>query len=115
MVSNIRYIKNLIRGLISLGILMYFFYISKSFHIIFIPFIIAVIIGILKNIFMIFNLNKLILIIDKLFIVNILTFLFGFIAYYCYLSIKNGNILSVIYTFPFWFVGICILYKNIKE
>lgn len=113
--NNIKAIKNILSGIFVMGILIYFLCLNHSFKIAFLPFILCILISILKNIFSILNLDKLVYISNKLYGIVFLLFWFCFLGYFCYLSIKNGNIVSIIYTLPFWFMVGVILYKIIKE
>lgn len=113
--NNARAIKNIISSFFIMGILIYFVFLNSSFQIVFLPFLLCVLISILKNIFSLFNLDKLVFICNKLYGFVFLAFWFCFLGYFCYISLKNHDIVSVLATSPFWFIGGCVLYRLIKE
>lgn len=48
----------------------------------------------------------------KLYIIGFLIFWFGVLIFGCYISLINREYQILIFTIPFWLVGIYIIYKN---
>lgn len=113
MKNKIFFIRNLIISIIVAGIL--FSMIIKTSDIkskiIMIPFIICSLASIGKNIFLIIEKKKYADIFSKLFIIGFLFFWFGFLVTWCYLNIKDANYLALLFSLPFWIVGIYITRK----
>ena len=81
-------------------------------RIVLIPFLIAAAATLGKLCFVYFkNINWMILM-DKLYIIGFLLFWFGFLIVATYISINNKQYDMLLFSIPFWIVGIYIVYKN---
>lgn len=114
MKNNLFFIRNLISSLIITILLIYFFIKTPSNKIIFIPFLICGIVSIFKSIFLIIGNPTLIILCNKLYIISFLLFWFGFLIYWCYQCFIIQEYLSLLFSIPFWLVGINIIKTKIK-
>lgn len=102
-------IKKLITSIFSTILLLYFIINTTSPKIIFIPFLICSISMAGKSIAQIFKLKTIARAFQKLFILGLLLFLIGFLVVACYISIRDKNYNLLIFSIPFWIVGIYLL------
>ena len=74
--------------------------------VIMLPFLLCSIASIAQNVCLMLNKNNLVGIFHKLFVSSFLLFWFGFLLLGSYLFIKAQNYFSLLFTLPFWLVGI---------
>lgn len=106
------YINKLISSIFITLLLIYFLIITPNRKLIFIPFLLCSISNIGKNVCMLLDKKKFANIFHKLFIISFLTFWFGILAFGSYLFVKEHNYFSLLFTIPFWLVGIYIVRKS---
>lgn len=75
------------------------------------PFLLCSAFLVAKNICFMLDKKKLAMVFSKLFIVGFLLFWFGILIYVNYIFIKNGEYFSLLFTLPFWLVGIYVTCK----
>lgn len=103
--------RNLISSILITILLLYFMTKSPSPKIIFVPFLICSISMAGKSIARILDKQKLELIFGKLFILGFLLFFIGFLVVAGYISIRDKNYSMLVFSIPFWIVGIYLI-KN---
>ena len=94
-------------------ILISIFIKTPNNKIILIPFLICSISLLGKNLFLILNKEKNSKLFHKIFIFSFFIFFFGFIFYWCYLSIINKTYSSLIFAIPFILIGIYFVKKKL--
>lgn len=109
------FISKLIYSILIAVVLIYLCLKTPSNKIIFIPFLICSFAQILKYIFLILEKTKYIQVINKIFVVGFLLFWFGFLVYSIYYSLLKKEYSLLLFSIPFWLVGILILKKLIKD
>ena len=109
------YIKNLILSVIITFLLLYFYSMTPNGKLVLIPFIICSFSILLKNIFLLTNKEKYVIIFNKIFIIGFLLFWFGFLSFSCYISFINKEYSIILFTIPFWLVGFHIIKKYLKK
>ena len=77
------------------------------------PFIVCVLASIGKNIFMIKDNYKYSNIFSNIYFISFFTFFFGILVIWCYLVIRDGNYAMLIFSIPFWIIGIFFVSKKI--
>lgn len=80
-------------------------------RIIILPFLLCSIMELVKIVFLFFNKPDVAKLFHKLYIIIFLCYWFGFLGYWCYASFQNQNYLSLLFSIPFWLVGIKIVKK----
>lgn len=106
------YISQIIRNLIIIIFLSWVFLNNIGFmKFMVIPFIICLIISITKNICLLVGKDKYANIFNKLYAIVFLLFAFSFLIFWCYTVIKNNNYIALIFTIPFWILGIYFIRK----
>ena len=103
--------KNLITSLLATVLLLHFMIKSPSPKIIFIPFLICSLSMVGKSIARIMNKEKMEFIFGKMFTLGFLLFFIGFLIFAGYVSIRDKNYSLLIFSIPFWIVGIFLI-KN---
>lgn len=103
--------RNLMSSIMVTMALLYFMVKSPSPKIIFVSFLICGISMAGKSIAQILNKKKLELIFGKLFILGFLLFFIGFLVVAGYISIRDKNYSLLMFSIPFWLVGIFLI-KN---
>lgn len=107
------FIMKTIRSLLVTGLLITI--LTKNTNtfsrIIILPFIIACLLSVVKNICLYANKPNYANIFNKLYTISFIIFWFGFLIFICYLSFKSNNYLLLIFSIPFWLVGIYIIRK----
>lgn len=109
--KNSLHMRSLISSIVATLMLLYFFTDSQNPKIIFIPFLICSLSMIGKSIAQIMSKKKLELIFGKIFVLGFLLFFIGFLVVATFLSIKDRNYGLLIFSIPFWLIGIFLL-KN---
>ena len=104
--KNSLYIRNLISSMIATVMLLYFMAKSPSPKIIFIPFLICSLSMAGKSIARILKKQKMEYVFGKLFVFGFLMFFFGSLIFAGYISIRDKNYSLLIFSIPFWIVGI---------
>jgi len=103
--------KNLITSLFVTILLLYFMLKSPSPKIIFVPFLISSISMAGKSIARLLKKERLEFICGKLFVLGFLLFFIGFLIVAGYVSLRDKNYSLLIFSIPFWLVGIFLI-KN---
>ena len=114
MKNKIFFINRLISSLLITILLIYFFIKTPNNKIIFIPFLICSFASLFKNIFLIIDNPNLIKLFNQIYIVGFSLFWFGFLIYWCYQCFIIQEYLSLLFSIPFWLVGINIIKTKIK-
>lgn len=111
---NLRNAKQTIAVLITSIFLSYVLITTKDLltRIIVIPFLLFGISFFFKNVCIMLNKNKLAKMFSKINMIAFLIYLFGFITFWCYTSLKIGAYIQIIFSIPFWIVGIFIIRKR---
>lgn len=104
--------KNLITSLFATALLLYFMAKSPSPKIIFFPFLICSLSMVGKSIARILNKEKMEFIFGKIFTLGFLVFFIGFLIFAGYTSIRDKNYSLLIFTIPFWLMGIFLIRKR---
>lgn len=112
MIKAVNFIK-LIRSFLITLVLVILFFNTSNGKLILIPFIICSIALLLKDLFIIFNKEKYLKIFDKLYIIGFFIFWFGFLIYFDYLCFIDKNYQLLIFSIPFWLVGIFFIKKKL--
>ena len=112
---NLRNIKQTITAIITSIFLSYILITTKDLltRIVVIPFLFFGISFFIKNVCIMFNKKKLAKIFSKINVIVFLVYLFGFITMWCYTSFKNGDYLQILFSIPFWIMGIYIVKKKL--
>ena len=76
------------------------------------PFIVCVLASIGKNIFMIKDNYKYSNIFSNIYFISFFTYFFGILIIWCYLVIRDGNYAMLIFSIPFWIIGIFLLVRR---
>ena len=105
------YFKNIIFSIFITAMLAYFMIKTPSPKIIFVPFLICSCSMAGENISLLLGKGKLAVAFHKLFAVGFLLFLFGFLFVAAYLSIRDKNYTLLVFSVPFWLVGL-VFAKN---
>lgn len=103
--------RKLIISVIAVLLLLYFMINTTSTKLVFIPFLICSLSMIGKSVAQIFGREKVAEIFQRLFVIGFLLFFMGFLLVVCYISIRDKNYSMLIFSIPFWIVGI-ILFRN---
>lgn len=101
--------RNLITSLFVTVSLLYFMIKSPSPKIIFIPFLICSLSMAGRSIARILNKEKMEFVFGKLFVLGFLIFFVGFLIVAGYTSIRDKNYSLLIFSIPFWLVGIFLI------
>ena len=107
--------KNLITSLLATVLLLHFMIKSPSPKIIFIPFLICSLSMVGKNIARITNKEKMEFIFGKMFTLGFLLFFIGFLIFADYVSIRDKNYSLLIFSIPFWLIGIFLIRKRFLD
>ena len=59
-----------------------------------------------------FNKKQLAKLFSKINVIAFLVYFFSFMIVWCFTSIKNGDYLQILFSIPFWLIGIYILKKT---
>lgn len=99
--------------LVALSLLSYSFFKTTNVtaKVILTPFLICIFTMFIKDLMFIFNKNKFSKIYKNVFIISFLVFWFGFLIFFCYISIKNREYLYLLFSLPFWLAGVSIVNK----
>lgn len=103
--------RNLSSSLLVTVLLLYFMTKSPSPKIIFVPFLICSFSMVGKSIARILKKEKMEFVFGKLFVLGFLIFFIGFHVVAGYMSIRDKNYSLLIFSIPFWLVGIFLI-KN---
>ena len=104
--------KNLITSLLATVLLLHFMIKSPNPKIIFIPFLICSLSMVGKSIARIMNKEKMEFIFGKIFTLGFLVFFIGFLIFAGYTSIREKNYSLLIFSIPFWLIGIFLIRKR---
>ena len=106
------YIYNVIRSIIFVIILLWLFFNNTGLlKFIIIPFIICGLAVVGKNICLILNKKNYADILSKIYIITLMVFGIIFLIFWSYSVIKANNYFSLIFTIPFWILGIYMVRK----
>ena len=111
---NAKYIKKNITSLIITGILGKVLFSSNDMttKIIVIPFLVCGLSFFLKSIFIVCNKSHWAAWMSKVFVIAFLTYWFGFLIYWDYVSIVKGDYVSVLFSLIFWLAGGFVVYRR---
>ena len=76
-----------------------------------VPFLIFALASTGKTLCFILEKENLATVFDKLFVMSFFLFWFGFLFFWCYITLKEKNIVFLFFSIPFWFIGIHYLRK----
>ena len=109
------YLSRLISSILFILILIYLYVKTPNGKIILIPFLVCGTAVVLKNVFLLMAKKNYVRIFNKIYLVGFMLFWFGFLIYFSYISIINKEYSLVLFSIPFWIVGISILRKNLFD
>lgn len=110
------FIVSIIRNSIIVLVLFFIFFHNTGIsRIMIIPFITCGFFSLGKNISLLINNRKWSNVFSRLFVVSFLVFWFGFLILWSYLVIKENNYFFLLFTIPFWIVGIYIIRKYLMR
>lgn len=109
------YIINLIKSVFVTILLFYFWIKTSNGKIILIPFILCAFSQVFKYIFLLFNKEKFVKYCNVMFAISFFLFWFGFLIYGTYIIICEKEYLMLLFTIPFWGVGIYFAIKVWKK
>lgn len=111
---NVNYIKKIISSIIIIGILGKVLFASDDVttKIIVIPFLVCGLSFFLKAIFMVCNKSHWAARMSTVFVIAFLTYWFGFLIYWDYVSVVNGDYVSVLFSLIFWLAGGFVIYRR---
>lgn len=110
------YITNIIKNIIIMIILFTAFFKNSFVVKIFLtPFLACGFFSIGKNICFLLKKEKYVNMFNKLFQLSFFIFWFGFLIFWSYLVIKEKSYLSLLFTIPFWAIGIYFIRKILFE
>lgn len=114
---KIFFTRNLIVSMIAIYILISMFIKTVDIFskVILLPFILLCLINIIKNISLLFNKNKYIKLLNKIFYIIFFTYILGFLLFWSYLNIINSNYIALLFAFPFLALIIYIIYKKLLK
>lgn len=107
--------KKLITSVFITVLLLYFMFKTTGLNskIIFVPFWICSITMVGKQIALLLGKQKLAVVFSKLYTIEFLLFLFGFLSVAVFLCIRDKNYNMLLLTLPFWIVGIYIVKRSL--
>jgi len=111
---NLRNLKQTITSIIVSIFLGYILITTNDLFtkIIIIPFLFFRISFFIKNLCLMFNKKQLAKLFSKINVIAFLVYFFSFMIVWCFTSIKNGDYLQILFSIPFWLIGIYILKKT---
>ncbi len=122
-IFKVKYIQNIITSIIVLGILLFALKanLGSMFLIFIVPFIIADIAYLCLSIYNLLtlkpgkNYSKQINYSHNIYMIGFLSFWFMILIFCTYLIIKDKSVIMLIFSIPFWIVGIKLLIKLINN
>lgn len=111
--KKVIFIRRIIYFLVITGMLIFIYNDVTENKFILIPFVICSASLLVKNILLLFD-NNSVDIFNKIYIVGFLLFWFGFLFFYSYTCLISKEYLMLLFTVPFWIVGIYIIRKRLK-
>lgn len=109
------YLSRLLYSILFMLILIYLYVKTPNGKIVLIPFLVCGTAVTLKNIFLLKEKDNYIMIFNKIYIVGFMLFWFGYLIYFSYISIINKEYSLLLFSIPFWIVGISILRKKLFD
>lgn len=107
--------KNLITSLLATVLLLHFMIKTPSPKVIFIPFLICSLSMAGKSIARIMNKEKMEFLFGKIFTGGFLLFFIGFLIFADYVSIRDKNYSLLLFSIPFWLIGIFLIRKRFLD
>lgn len=109
-----KYIKQIIVSIIIVAILGKVLFSSQDIttKIVVLPFLFCGLSFFLKHIFLVLNKVDWAVKMSKVFTIAFLTYWFGFLIYWDYVSIVNGDCMSVLFSLIFWLAGGFVIYRR---
>ncbi len=108
------FIVKIITSVIFIGIVLFsLFHQTGWIQIALLPFLICGIASAGKNICFLINKNSCADLFKKLYIISFFLFAFGFLIFWSYSVMKTKEYLSLLFTIPFWLLGIYMLRKSL--
>lgn len=105
------FISRLIYSLFVTILLIYLFIKTSNGKIFILPFLICSSLLFEKNMFLVLGKQNYVNLFNKIFISSFLLFYFGFLMFWCYTNFINKECISLLFSLPFWIVGIYLIRK----
>ena len=106
------FIVNIVKIMMIVLILFWIFFSNSGIaRLIIVPFITCALFALGKNISFLLNKENLANVFSKSFIISFLVFWFGFLIVWSYYVIKDNTYFTLLFTLPFWIIGIYIIRK----
>ena len=109
------YIIKIIYSIIITIFIFWLFIQNSNIKLFILPFLICSCAVVFKNLFLILDKYKIVSLFNKIYIISFLLFWFGFLVYIGYNSIITKNYSILIFSIPFWLVGIKLTNKVLKN
>ena len=106
------YISKLIRSILITIFVFWVFMQNQNYKLFILPFFICSVAVVFKNLFLILEKHKLVDLFNKIYMISFLLFWFGFLIYAGYNSIIKKTYSLLIFSIPFWIIGINLVKKN---
>lgn len=118
--NNNYFIKNIIQMIISLFVIIFFSFILISNRDLLIKVIVAIFLTFiinqfLRNLFLVLNKNNMSELFNKINLILFLIYWLGFLIYWNYIAITKHDYMSILFSLPFLFMGVFIVYKEFKR
>ena len=107
--------SKLIYSIIASLILTNIYIKTPNGKLIMLPFMICSYALTIKYIFLLFDKNKYARLFNKVYSIGFLLFMFGFLIYWCYRCIIDKEYSMLLFSVPFWFMGIYIIKKKFRN
>lgn len=112
--KNIANILNIIKSLI-LTTICTFIFINIKQKILIIPFFVIAITSLIRSILLILKNDRYDYILKVISDFSFITFWYGMLIFLTYLSIKEKNLILIIFSIPFWLMGFLPLKEYLKK
>lgn len=109
--KKVYYTQGFGAAVIALGFLIFAFIKNANFliRLMIFPFIVCALCFIAQNICLMLRKPKLAHYFHSGFAISFFSFAFGFLIYWCYISIKTGQYMMALFSIPFWIAAVCFL------
>ena len=115
-VVNVVYARNIAVSLIAFGILINAFVNSNDLltRVVTLPFLTFSVAFFFKNVFHLLNKNDIASWFGKACVIAFFVYWFGFLVFWDYTCITNGDYISTLFSLPMWLGGGYVIYKRFK-